>query len=460
MQFIFSNRTIFYWVFLFGLFISLILPAYNLFLTLGLLIIFTYLISGKKILIFLIVVSFLTIPRELGGNFRTALQYLNILFLFYLFIKEYGIDFNSFPKLPRLVVDLLLLFFTSLIIATVFSDYKALGIHEIIRTVVFFIIIFFIYSLLKDNNDIRILLLALFISGLYFSFALLYAFYKNDFFLLQERIKNDFTSHNGWTAYIMIIFSIAFSFYLGLRRKKYNIIFPILFIIFLFSIFVTDSRGAMLAFVISTFFLLYNINKKIFKYSLFLILFIIPILFVNPISQFIDLYFRLDKVSTGRDVIWSIIYKIISANPLFGVGPAATKYYLFPNLTCMLGSPAANLITFHYNEIEYGHAHNFYLFFWSDLGFLGLITSVFLPFSFFKLGFKNLNRLKRHNKEYYYLTLGILAGGLGMFVRGIYEWSGLISYGTISTDMPFWIIFIILWYINFKKIKKEDKILI
>lgn len=222
----------------------------------------------------------------------------------------------------------------------------------------------------------------------------------------------------------------------------------------------TDSRGAILAFVVSTLFLLYNINKRVFKISLILILLIMSLLFLNPISQYIDLYFRFEKVSTGRDVIWSIIYKIIATHPLLGVGPAATRYYLFPNLTCMLGSPAGNLIAWHYRIIEFGHAHNFYLFFWSDLGLPGLITSIFLPFSFFKLGFKNLKRLKHYNEEYYYLTLGILAGGLGMFIRGIYEWSGLISYGTISSDMPFWIIFIILWYINCKKIKKEDKILI
>lgn len=418
------------------------------------------LIAGKRGIIFIVIISYLTVSRRIGGDIRTELQYLNILLLFYLFIKEYGMDFNSYPKLPRIVVSLLLLLFISLLIATVFSNYTMLGIREIIRTVIFFIIIYFIYSLLKDNNDIRILLLSFFISGIFFSLSLLYAFYKNDFFLLQKKLATDFTDHNGWTAYIMIIFSIAFSFYLGLRRKKYKIIFPVLIIIFLFSIFVTDSRGAILAFVVSTLFLLYNINKRVFKISLILILLIMSLLFLNPISQYIDLYFRFEKVSTGRDVIWSIIYKIIATHPLLGVGPAATRYYLFPNLTCMLGSPAGNLIAWHYRIIEFGHAHNFYLFFWSDLGLPGLITSIFLPFSFFKLGFKNLKRLKHYNEEYYYLTLGILAGGLGMFIRGIYEWSGLISYGTISSDMPFWIIFIILWYINCKKIKKEDKILI
>jgi O-antigen ligase len=459
LELVFYNKVPVYFIVIAGLILCLILPAYTLIFSLGLFIVLAYLSKGKKVFIFLIVVSYLTVTREMVGNVRTVLQYLNILILFYLFTKEYGLDFLRYPKLPKVVVSLFLLLFTSMIIATIFSDYRILGIQEIIRTIIFFIIMYIIYSFLEDNNDIRILLISIFTAGLFFSFVLMYAFYVNDFNLVQVRINTNYLNINGWGAYIMIIFSIALSYHLGLKRNKFRVTFFLLFVIFLISIFITNSRGSILALVVSTFFLIYNINKKLFKISLVLILLIIPILFINPISQFIDLYFRINEVTTGRNIIWSTILGVIKDNPILGVGPAASKYFLYNHLTCMIGSPAERLIAFHYGEIEFGHAHNFYLFFWSDLGILGLITSVFLPYCFFQLGYKNLRKLKDLNKEYYYLTLGVLAAGLGMFVRGIYEWSCLISYGTITDDMPFWLLFILLLYIYFKEIKKDDKIL-
>ena len=101
----------------------------------------------------------------------------------------------------------------------------------------------------------------------------------------------------------------------------------------------------------------------------------------------------------------------------------------------MLGSYAEKFIYFHFNEIEFGHAHNFYLFFWSDLGILGLFTSILLPILFFKLGKKAVKKTKEINNNYYLLSLGIIAAGIGLFIRALFEWGNLISYGSIKIDL-------------------------
>lgn len=188
-------------------------------------------------------------------------------------------------------------------------------------------------------------------------------------------------------------------------------------------------------------------------------LLVVPLFFINPISDFIDIYFRLERLSTGRDVIFDVIYNVIKDNIILGVGPAATKYALYPHLDFMLGSPAERFIAFHYNEIEFGHAHNFYLFFWSDLGLLGLFTSILLPVLFFKLCSKAIKKTKNLDTDYYLVSLGITAAGIGLFIRGFFEWGNLISYGTIGIDLPFWILLIILSYINQNKINETDRIL-
>ena len=154
-----------------------------------------------------------------------------------------------------------------------------------------------------------------------------------------------------------------------------------------------------------------------------------------------------------------MIFNIIKDNPILGVGPAATKYYLYPNLTYMIGSPQEQFLAFHYNEIEFGHAHNFYLFFWSDLGLLGLFTSLLLPFTYFKLGYFTSKKFKYLNRKYYLLALGLIAGGIGLFIRAFFEWGNLISYGTLAADLPFWIAFIMLIFLYKKTSNKNTEVL-
>ena len=39
--------------------------------------------------------------------------------------------------------------------------------------------------------------------------------------------------------------------------------------------------------------------------------------------------------------------------------------------------------------------------------------------------------------------------GIGMFLRGLLEWGGVLAYGMIITDLPFWIsLSIIIYFLN------------
>jgi len=122
----------------------------------------------------------------------------------------------------------------------------------------------------------------------------------------------------------------------------------------------------------------------------------------------------------------------------------------------MLGSMEELYLRHHYDQIEFGHAHNFYLFFLSDLGIFGFILSLALPFIFLKISLQTISLLQKEKGENYYLALGITAFGIAMFVRGIFEWAGILSYGTIGYDLPFWILFSIQLFLNQKYKTKEN----
>ena len=422
-------------------------------------------LEGKKLLLFIVIVSFLTLTSTISVALRTAVQYLNIIILFYLFIKKFGLNFSKYPIIPKEIKLLIVLVFLAMSFATVFSSHIILGIEQIVRTIIFFVIVYFIYSLVENISDIRLLLFALFTVAIIYVLTLFIGFAKNNFDLVQmninrvDKVSNDYINVNAIASFFIIVIPIALSFFLDLKKNRIKLFLGVFLFITLFGLLISNSRAAILALALEFIFIFYNLNRKILKITLIFAILITPLFFINSISEYIDLYFRLKHLSTGRDVIWDVIFKIIKDNYILGVGPAATKYFLFPHSDYLISSHQARFLAFHYNEIEFGHAHNFYLFFWSDLGLLGLFTSLLLPFTYFKLGYITSKRFNILNRNYYLLTLGLIAAGIGLFIRAIFEWGNLISYGTIGTDLPFWLAFIMLAYFYKKTSNKKAEVL-
>lgn len=445
--------------------VILFFPNYIWIAIAGLIIFFVTMVAGEKFLIFLAIVSFLTLTSTISVALRTMVQVFNVILLFYLFIKKYGLNLSAYPKIPKQIILLLSFVVISMLIATLFSNYMIIGIEQIVRTAIFFIIVYFIYSLIENQNDIRLVLYALAVVAIIYVVTLFMGFAKNNFDLVQmnidkvAKVSNDYLNMNALGSFFVIVIPIALSYFLDLKKGKTKSFLLFFLILTLFGLMISNSRAAILAVTIESVFLLYNLNKKFLKIFLILGVLLIPILFINPFAEYIDLYFRFKKLSTGRDVIWSVISNIIKDNFLLGVGPAATKYFLFPHSDYLIASHQAHFLLFHYNEIEFGHAHNFYLFFWSDLGILGLFTSLLLPYTYLKMGLSTIKENKNINRDHYLLTLGLVAAGMGLFIRAFFEWGNLISYGTLGTDLPFWLVFIILIYLFIHK-GENSKILL
>lgn len=51
---------------------------------------------------------------------------------------------------------------------------------------------------------------------------------------------------------------------------------------------------------------------------------------------------------------------------------------------------------------------------------------------------------KGMNKDYYVLSIAITGVGVGLLIRTFIEISGLLTYGYITRDLPFWLLFVIL----------------
>ncbi len=419
----------------------------------------------KSSLIILSFVALITLTSGLGEEQRLIVQVLAITSLFLFFIFTYGLDFHKYPKVPEQVLFLVSFIIFSIIFSLLFTDYLSLGLAQLIRSLIFFFILYLYYSLLNDFSDIKYFLYALFIGALFYFIIIFYEVVKADFdivnlnqnLFLEEGVS--FIHRNAIGGFFSICISIVSAFlvvpYLNRKYKNYLCVF----IFFLISgLALTNSRAAIFSLIISTSYIFFLENRKALKYLILILLFTLPFLLINSVSETINLYFRLERIATGRDYILETVYNIISAHPLIGFGPAATKFEMYNYLPYMFGTPEEFFITRLINKIEFGHAHNFYLFLYTDLGIIGLLTSLLIPFTFLKLGNGLMKEVKRNNNLLYPLVLGIQASGIALFIRGLFEWAGIFSYGTLTYDLPFWWIFAILTFLYLKIIIKKQNI--
>ncbi|UCH64576.1 MAG: O-antigen ligase family protein [Ignavibacterium sp.] len=296
-------------------------------------------------------------------------------------------------------------------------------------------------------------------------FLVLYLFYSANFdviqfqqYLLIDEDKNYIHKNTLGALFVMTV-SIILAYYFSQSNSIRKRTIELTIILLIIGLVITNARAAIFSLVVSTSFIFYVLNKKLLYRFLIGIVIIIPFLFIEPISDVIELYFRLDRVFSGRDAILKATYQIITDNPIFGTGPAAAKIEMSKNIPFLAGSSDWIFLNRYVDTIGMGHAHNFYLFFLSELGILGLIASITIPVVFFKIGYNTLKKIQASEYKYFTLVVGLIAAGLAIITRGIFEWGGIVSYGMIAKDLPFWWCFIILIYINkrFSLINKETK---
>jgi len=441
-------------------------PFLDIAVALVFLFLFFLLMKNKKELVFIfVIISSLVLTTTISPTLRLIIQILDYSLLIFVFLKQYQFQIHEFPSPPREIVIYLLLLLSLLVMSSIHSSYIILGFEQVGRTILFFFLVYILYALINDENEIKVYLVALFIVAIIYMFFLIYEFARFDFNLLALNLNGFDESGSAYihknalgSFFVMtILLLMSFSFnkdYVHIRKW-----FFLLISFFMFGLVITNARGAIMALFAGVVFLIYMLNKKYLKYLVGTLLALGVLFILLPFQEYIDLYFRFEKISTGRDFILSSTWNVIKDNWIFGAGPAATRFEMYKTIPYMFGSSAELFLRHHYFQNEFGHAHNFYLFFFSDLGIIGFMLSLALPVLFFKISIVTISSLLKQKKEAYYLSIGIMAVGIAMFIRGLFEWSGILSYGTIGYDLPFWILFGIQLFlcknINEKKSMKE-----
>ncbi len=409
---------------------------------------------GEKVLVVFTIITFLTLTTSLDSALRNIILVLNLLTLLLLFLKNYGLDFKNYIKPPKEVIILIISLLLIMFLTTICSKYMSIGIPHILRTISFFVFIYLYFALLSKYKDLYLLLISFILIGLFLAGMLVNQFLMHGFsvFLVDEdyllNLKNFYVHKNTMGAFftISIMFSIMTYYQYKERLIKYLAFLVMCF--FIVGLIISNSRSSIVSLLIGIAFLLYYFNKKIIAYGVISLLSLIPLLFIEKINTLLSLYLRIDSLAAGRDKIFDAVFSALPHIWFLGAGPGAASYYMFDYYPFLMGSPEQLYWEYYVAKSEYGHAHNFYLFYFTDMGILGFIFAVYFQYTFIKIGLKCINTAKNvHNTNYYYMSICLLSIGITYFVRGFFEWGGILSYGFISIDLPFWLIFSLLAYI-------------
>jgi len=443
-------------------FCSLILlffiPYYILFLILILAALL--LTKNYKIILAIIIIGFVSFTNELIEEYRIFITSASALFLFILFFREYGFTFNSYPKAPKEFLYFFTLLFISLGVSTLFSPLPVYGIIAIARTLIFFLIAYLFFSFLKDEKNILVYLYAICGSVIVTGIPMIMDFIQLGFEYYFSRVvfqdMFDLQGSLGYTGLTIFYMAIALnvSFFLSGKFKKpvSKIILSLLLLFNIVVIILANSRGGIVAALISTAFILYTIKpKRMIKASLIAVF--ITGLFLSAITDLynaVDIYLRWHTVG-DREVYWQMGIDVISDNPIVGLGTDAFDKFFY--------NYAPSSILGHYKTpsgvTAKPHPHNFFLYYYAENGILGLLSAISLFVLFFYYGFKCISLTRNVNYESFLLSVTITGIGLGELFRAFIEVSGHLTYGYITRDLPFWLMFIILIYIK-QKFQKKD----
>jgi len=409
---------------------------------------------GERFILAIVLITLFTLVGELDRTLRTIVQLVDFTFLGIFFLKRYGLDFESYSKIPKSIIYFLILYALAFIISSAMSKYPFYGIDIFAKQAAFFIIAYIFYSFIKSETDIKDYFISILIVTSIYTLLFIITFISEGYDLISlvstSRVRITALTGNieAATNFFVISFPILI-YYLIIKVNSVvkKGIWVIIFYSFI-GLVLAMSRSAILGIAVSTAIMFYLINrKKFFQFIFFLIVVVLIFILVGPLNDIITQLLRLEEGLSVRDYLWLMTMNIIKDHLIFGIGPGAYPYELINYYPFMLNEYYGKVfLYFADTSLNLNLAHNIFLVFFSDMGLLGLATILMLPYVYFRIGIKTLFKYKNESKESYYFIIALFAAGTSVIFRNVFNSIGLLYIGGIHTDLPFWLIFSSLIY--------------
>ena len=284
---------------LMGLIVTM-LGEYVIYGILGLLFVVPFIIYGEKYILFFIIVSLFTLVGDIDKELRTVIHILDFSLLALLFLYHYGFQIKQYPKIPRSLIYFILLYYFSMILAIVMSDHVYDGLQRIGRQTIFFGVAYFLYALIRKDDDLKSILYGIIAAGIIIAFSTISNFYSQGFELadyttgIAVRVTGLMSNILATTTFFIVAVPLIIVSFLTANKSSIKKLLWICVIILIIGLILTASRSAMLAIIISTIIIFYFHNKKLITSFLLILVFLSFIfLFIPPFNEISSIIFRI-----------------------------------------------------------------------------------------------------------------------------------------------------------------------
>jgi O-antigen ligase len=415
--------------------------------------------NTEDFLIILIIIAYLSFTGPELIFLRSWVNVFSFILLIFLFMKKYGFNFGKYPRVPSGILFLVTFLFLSFLTSTLANGAQPNSLTAVFRLLIFFLICYFLYSFIIGKKQVFNYLIALFIVFLILCGSIYYEVANAGLVLfgltgLFTRYSGLYENPNYVGILVMVVSSfVTVLFFRNLLvTRAYKIFASFLSLNIIVISILINSRAALLGLIVSLI-VIYSILKKTMLIKIFIIgsFIFIVILQIPKIQNLFDLFIRLETIGE-REHLWNAGLAMFGDFPFFGVGPDMFRNYFFNYIP----SSAGVLVQAVYSGGS-PHPHNFFLFLASENGFLGILAGVSIFVSLFYYSIKSIVITRNKDREYFLISVACLGICSGFFIRTFSDVEGILNYGYITRDLPFWLVLMISIHIyqSFKDPKRN-----
>ena len=342
---------------------------------------------------------------------------VGLLFIFLLIkLVKQKIDLKKIYGESKIVINGMGLFFSILILSIIFSDYYSLGLDYLDKILRYLIIYFSIIHFIKNKEQLHKLFITLSISIL---FSSLYSIYQ--YFSLNIRRASGFLpTLTNESVLVMVLSIMIMLIYRTKNKLKYYYLFVSL--VSSFSLLLSNTRGAWVAFVAALILFSFFVDKRIIL-SLFILSIILVAILPSFQARFYSIFDLNNHSNNERILMWRSAVEMWKDKPILGHGIGSFEK-LYPEKYMLENARVKSR--------RYAHSNIFDLL--AETGILGVISYLYLFISIIRHGLNKLKLVKE--KEFKIIVYGYFISIIAFFIHGLTFTNIFISH---SANI-FWVI--------------------
>src|SRR3990172_12752691 len=143
-------------IFIVSIFLSVLAIKLNPFLWIGvilLIFLIAFQIYPTKNIILFFILDLLVVSSDISETLRIVLNTSALIFFIYIFIKNYGLQINLYPKLPTVIKGYISFTILIMVLSSLFSDNIQTGLNETLIQIIFFVLWYILFTNLKEESD-------------------------------------------------------------------------------------------------------------------------------------------------------------------------------------------------------------------------------------------------------------------------------------------------------------------